>query len=814
MNIIQYILKKKYKNTLYLCVIIYTSIFTYHTYLKHLSFSSFAWDLGIFNQLIYSSVFESKFFYYAPELYLNPQGSYLAIHFSPILLTIFSIYALFPSVLTLLFLKSAILSAAAIPLYYIARKLTRNNLTSLIISVAYLLNPGLQGANWFDFQPQIFIPLLVFTTFLFLLERRWIAYTASLLRTLSIQEHVFTILIAMILGYLSREKLGEVITTLRHPKLNRHTIPFLSLPFCLMYYSFAKGYIGRFPITPEFLPIYKATNVFTAIGYSGDTVNLPFFALANLGKVLEGLSHDVFLKFLYILFLFAPLLFLPLMNRFMAVNLLLLFPFLLSNYRAYYMVGSHYALYILPGLFIGTTYTLRSRDIDGGRSTAKYMLVASILVISILSPVSPVSAMVNSQGAVLWYPAPTKITERTRWTLDLIDSIPGDSAILTQNHIFPHVSDRINAYVLPITTYSERQNQLLETYVMTLIDRIDYALLDLKSGDTWTLQAHRALSGSPEFGVTAFNDMMILFKRGETNMGAVAHPVQKVFHAHEGLHIGSGDIVNEPGADSGLAILSRKDSERGYSLYGPYTYLLDPAYDAVLHLKVEDHGEGYLGTFEVTSDRGGSVIAKRDLYGYEFPGEGWRSVGLRLALDRPREMVEFRVYTVGACDITIDRIELIRAVNPEGYHASSTTFNYRDLQAGEATVIQGGIMTCNSTSDEPSWYGPYHTLPRGRYLATFYLKVVPRIQGASGPLLTLDATQEQGRYGLAHIDVGPKDLDHEGLAEGWSRVELEFRVEWEEAVVELRGINPSRDYEIQLGHILLEPLPDPGGETP
>ncbi|MBL7079255.1 DUF2079 domain-containing protein [Candidatus Bathyarchaeota archaeon] len=807
-------MKKKYETTLYLCVIIYTSIFTYYTYLKHLSFSSFAWDLGIFNQLIYSSVFEGKLFYYTPELYLNPQGTYLAIHFSPILLTIFPIYALFPSILTLLFLKSAILSAAAIPLYYIARKLTGNDLTSLIISVAYLLNPGLQGANWFDFQPQIFIPFLVFTTFLFILERRWIAYTASLFLTLSIQEHVFTILIAMILGYLSREKLEDVMTTLRYPKLNRHTIPFLSVPVCLLYYSLVKGYMSQFPITTEFLPIYKATNVFTAIGYSGETVNLPFYALANLGKVLEGLSHDVFLKFLYILFLFAPLLFLPLMNRFIAVNLLLLLPFLLSNYRAYYMIGSHYALYILPGLFIATAYTLKSRDPEGSRSTAKYILVASILVISMLSPVSPVSAIVNRQGAVLWYPAPTKMTERTRWTLSLIDSIPGDAPILTQNHVFPHVSDRINAYVLPITTYSERQNRLLEAYVTTLIDGVDYALLDLKSGDTWTLQAHRALSRSPDFGVKAFNDMMILFKRGETNMETVAHPVRKVFHAHEDLHIGSGDTVHEPGADSGLAIRSRKGSERGYCLYGPYTYLLDPAYDAVLHLKVEGHGEGYLGTFEVTSDRGESVIAKRDLYGYEFPSEGWRSVGIRIALDRPREMVEFRVYTVGACDIILDRVELIRAVNPEGYHASSTTFNYRDLQAGEATVIQGGIMICNSTANEPSWYGPYHALPRGRYLATFYVKAVPLTRGASGPILTLDATQEHGRYGLAHIDVGLNDLYHEGLAGEWSRVELEFRVEWEEAVVELRGINPSQDYEVQLGHILLEPLPDHGSEAP
>jgi len=809
MNITEYVLKRKYEIALYLCIIIYTTAFTYHTYLKHLAFSSFAWDLGIFNQLIYSSIFEGKLFFYTPELYMNPQGSYFAIHFSPILLMIFPIYALFPSVLTLLFLKAALLSCAAIPLYHISKKLTGNDLTSLIISVAYLLNPGLQGANWFDFQPQVFIPLLVFTTFLMMLERRWIAYAASLILSLSIQEHVFTILIAMILGYLSCESLEDIITTLRYPKLNRHTVPFLSIPVCLLYYGFAKGFMSRFPITTEFIPIYRATNVFTAIGYSGETVNLPFYALVNLGKVLEGLSHDVFLKFLYVLFLFAPLLFLPLMNRFIAVNLLLLLPFLLSNYRAYYMVGSHYALYILPGLFIAAAYTLKSRNPEGARSTAKYMLVASILVISILSPLSPVSSTVNSQGAVLWYPGPAAPTERTRWTLNIIDSIPRDAPILTQNHIFPHVSDRIDAYVLPITTYTERQNRLLESYVETLIEGIDYALLDLKSADTWALHAHRALSESHEFGVDAFNDMMILFKRGEENMDSVAHPVRKTFHAHEDLHVGFGDTVHEPGADSGLAILSPEGSRPGYCLYGPYTYLLDPAYDAVLHLKVEGRWEGYLGSFEVTSDRGETVIAKRDLYGYEFPGEGWRSVALRISLERPREMVEFRIYTAGVSDITLDRVELIRAVNPEGYHVSSTSFNYKDLQAGEDTVVTEGIMTCNSTR-EFFWYGPYHTLPRGRYRATFHLKADPQTRNPSGPILTLDAVQEQGRYGLSFIDVYPRDLDGEGLRDGWSRVELEFRVDWDESEVELRGLRPSRDYEIQMGHILLEPLPEHG----
>ena len=159
MDLREFVLERKYELTLLLCVISYTIIFTYFTYQKHISFNSFAWDLGIFDQVFYSTVFSGRPFYYTPELYLNPTGNYLAIHFSPILLLLFPLYALIPSVWTLLFSKCLILSLAAFPLFYISRNLTGDERTSLFISTAYLLNPGLHGANWFDFQPQIFIPL-------------------------------------------------------------------------------------------------------------------------------------------------------------------------------------------------------------------------------------------------------------------------------------------------------------------------------------------------------------------------------------------------------------------------------------------------------------------------------------------------------------------------------------------------------------------------------------------------------------------------------------------------------------------------------
>ena len=117
MDLRKFVLEKKYEITLSLSVISYTIIFTHFTYQKHFTFNSYAWDLGIFDQLFYSTVFSGQPFYYTPELYLNPTGNYLAIHFSPILLLLLPLYALIPSNRTLLFSKCLILSLAANPLF-------------------------------------------------------------------------------------------------------------------------------------------------------------------------------------------------------------------------------------------------------------------------------------------------------------------------------------------------------------------------------------------------------------------------------------------------------------------------------------------------------------------------------------------------------------------------------------------------------------------------------------------------------------------------------------------------------------------------
>jgi len=101
MNVKDILKKRMHEVIIVLCILIYTVVFSYNTCLKHYTFHSYSWDLGVFNQAIYTTIYEGKFFYYTPDLFMNPEGSYFAIHFSPILLLILPLYALLPSVQTL-----------------------------------------------------------------------------------------------------------------------------------------------------------------------------------------------------------------------------------------------------------------------------------------------------------------------------------------------------------------------------------------------------------------------------------------------------------------------------------------------------------------------------------------------------------------------------------------------------------------------------------------------------------------------------------------------------------------------------------------
>ena len=129
----------KPQHLVWIFIISYTIFFSWYSILKHYAFLTTAFDLGIFDQALWSTL-HGKFLY--TTLHGEEASVTFAHHFQPILLLILPIYAVYQSPETLLVLQSFFLALGALPIYWIARK-KLNELAGLVFSASYLLYPAL-----------------------------------------------------------------------------------------------------------------------------------------------------------------------------------------------------------------------------------------------------------------------------------------------------------------------------------------------------------------------------------------------------------------------------------------------------------------------------------------------------------------------------------------------------------------------------------------------------------------------------------------------------------------------------------------------
>ena len=179
----------------FLAVICYTIILSYYAIAKYNAFNAYAWDLGIFNQSLWTTLHTKNFLFSTVELFINPTGSFFGTHFSPILFLVLPFYALYSSPETLLVFQSAILALGAVPLYFFTKDALNNRVLAVAFSLSYLLYPALHGVNSFDFHVQAFLPLFFFCLMYYLGKEKWPHYFFFLFMSLFVAENVPVIMI-------------------------------------------------------------------------------------------------------------------------------------------------------------------------------------------------------------------------------------------------------------------------------------------------------------------------------------------------------------------------------------------------------------------------------------------------------------------------------------------------------------------------------------------------------------------------------------------------------------------------------------------
>jgi uncharacterized membrane protein len=621
------VVERKPGATVFVLISAYAVVFSGFTIFMHYAFKTYAWDLGIFTQSLWTTVNRGKLFYYTIELSVNPSGSFLGAHFSPILFLILPVYAVFQSPCTLLVLQSMVLALGALPVYWIATKQLGDKLSAVGIAAAYLIYPALQSVNCFDFHTEAFIPLFFLLTFHYIEEKKWFKGLLFALLTLSTIE--FAPILVMFLGvYLV---LREI--TKRNPtQHNRSLLRRIAFPFILMIIAIV-WFFGAFYVMNTVNPI-KGTGLpgnwtFWGSSLSEALVNIITHPLEALTFMVSPIG-----KIFYVFSLLAPLLMLPLFS----VEFLIALPWLiaapLSEYWLYYNFYFQYSAFAIGQLFVAAIFSLRklsSFSNDGQRNfKLQRTIIASILAACILLSVamSPIGLPILGDRRV-------EMTPHSNLLLEVLNLVPDNASVATQNDIFAHVAQREDAYIL--------------TWPMPM--DVDYILVDLKSshfltraGFSSTASPVEALEkeiGSGKYGLFASADGILLFKNRYSGLPTLFRGRIDAFDSDQLLPMfKNSKVLNDPTSYSGRVIAHEANDSTGFAWYGPYSYFFTGEYRATFRVKTNSAGLDCI--LDVAAS--GNVVSQRVLSSFDFKTLGdWEEFTLDFRISGLPRM-EFRGY--------------------------------------------------------------------------------------------------------------------------------------------------------------------------
>jgi uncharacterized membrane protein len=457
---------------------LYTAFFSYFTVLRHYTFQTHAYDLGIFMQSFWTTINEGRLLY--TTLW---EGSRFARHFSPILFFLLPLYAIFPRAETLLIFQSFFLALGAVPIYWIARNEFNSEKAGVISALLYLAYPALHGINRFDFHELALAPIFILFAFHYFKEQK---YTNSM--------------IFIIFGLLCRED-----------------VPLAIVPMGLYWLWERREQWSRRDIET----IFSASVILVGVAWFFLTIFwlIPYFNQGYryfyIGQYKpEYLFIDLDRKFSYIIELFAPLLYVPLFNSLILIILPALFgQGLFSTNSSRYSINNHHPALLVPFIFLSAIYSIKRGFTlvdDSVKHVLQKELLAPLLAISLIlcfftSPVPRIGMPV--------------ITPHHRALKEVISLIPDDASVYTQNDLFPHLAHRSNVYYVVTDKHFftgwVTPSKTITPWEEHELARFDFILLDDSS--SWST-LRRTDRGSlqiilEQYGLFIVVDKIYLFKR-------------------------------------------------------------------------------------------------------------------------------------------------------------------------------------------------------------------------------------------------------------------------------------------------------------
>lgn len=443
-------LSRKSADRLFLLfTIVYIAIFSTLSVLRHLSFHTGGYDLGVFDQAIWNSLHGRLL-----EASIVPDTPVLiGQRFDPILLAFVPLYAISSDPIVLLIIQTIALAVAAFPIYWFAREQVGPTF-ALAVGIAFFLYSPLEYVNLFDFHEVPFTALFFSFGTLFLLRKHYAGFLVCLGLALLTKEEIALSAIAF----------GAFVFLIQHKRR-------LGLGLAL------GGLLWGFVVLQYVLPFFRGTEFGTGYYYFGHGMNAGHGRYDYLGETVGEVAvtlltrPDIYLKevlipakFEYLLHFFVPLAFVPLAGiELMALAFPTLGINILSAFLAQYTIETHYAGALLPFPFFATALGLK-RILGWNVPFNRHAFRPALFLLMMSSTV--INYYFHSPGpfSQRFSPADYTITSHVLVGNDLMHEFPSDAVLVTQKQLAPHLTNRRKTYEHPfILDYRQADYLFLDT---------------------------------------------------------------------------------------------------------------------------------------------------------------------------------------------------------------------------------------------------------------------------------------------------------------------------------------------------------------
>jgi uncharacterized membrane protein len=656
MGFIEKTLKHRSRLSVAAAILAYTVVMSWYTVSKHNSFSTYAWDLGIFDQSFWTTVNLGMVFYNTCEQHLVESGSFFGVHFSPILFLLVPFYYLHQSPVTLLVLQSLILGLSAYPIYLIAKTRLPEE-TAAALAMIYLLNPALHGVNSYDFHVQSTLPLIF--NYLLLYTLRWDTkrMVAASILALSVQEQVVVVMLSYV-AFLVVHRTLRGARWREKAAIRGEITPILAvLAATVIWWAMSSSVLHHY--NPD-VPKHLMAGQNFAILEVGSPAEVPLRVLTDPGKAFRAVSYDWFDKNVYALSLFTPTLFLGFLSP---ATLIPAAPWFavsaLSNYPPYYRLGFQYPALVLPFIYVSLVMglerlstSLKEENSVSLRAAVKGLLVVGVASCVALSPLSPFTDGFSLSPAYIKPAA----GERSRRLTEMLALIPPEASVLTQDNVFPHVSGRLDAYVMvPEIAQDPETWRRANSTLMAL--RTEYILLDMETDPHGTAKTAFQIVAHGNYSLLAFYDNIYLYERGGGSTPLFYEPISAAYGPRD-LIVMNAEIVREPNSTTGEAIRYVDMHRRSSTIwYGPYEIAPEGRYTALYRLKTSSHSD--TGVILLDARSRGETLANVTVDAGSLPEGAWHDATLNFTLNTVSTDLELRGILLGdGTDILLDGVRL------------------------------------------------------------------------------------------------------------------------------------------------------------